>query len=275
MFSFYEFDPFASYVSNKDGRFYISDTELAHQHGRLQYHSEALGRLWSLGRRAMVELSHFSHREPISDIDPSFSRDDFEELASFYKKYADELRPKVAIVISQGGIDVRRVDEEPISIDKAVEEISHQSRPDVFRIAFALTVHGDPDDDVTLVYRLCFLMACLEQIGNTLVDLELNHSAALTSAMDAAEYLAYAQEILGRINLKKAERRARARENAAKSHTENRKLREEALDFYKKHRGEFKSAEAAARHISGKVVPVTQRTVVGWIRAWLKTQPAS
>lgn len=74
---------------------------------------------------------------------------------------------------------------------------------------------------------------------------------------------------------KVAQRRSQtAREAAAKRHEENVALREQAIQHYEANEGRFPSMEAAAREISTKIVPVTTRTVVDWIRAHKKQRSA-
>ncbi len=52
-----------------------------------------------------------------------------------------------------------------------------------------------------------------------------------------------------------------ARFKAQKRHTENRDLKEAAIAYYAKHRGEFKSKDEAAQFIAERIVPLKPRTV--------------
>lgn len=54
-------------------------------------------------------------------------------------------------------------------------------------------------------------------------------------------------------------------------HRENREMRKEAIRYYEEHAAEFKGLDAAALAIAGKIVPVTFRTVHGWISAHRKS----
>lgn len=74
---------------------------------------------------------------------------------------------------------------------------------------------------------------------------------------------------------KAAQRRSEtAKEAAAKRYEEHVILREETIRYYEEHESTFKSMEEAARAIAGKIVPVTHRTVVDWIRAHRKQRSA-
>lgn len=65
------------------------------------------------------------------------------------------------------------------------------------------------------------------------------------------------------------------RKAAAKRHEENVALRECAIQYYEAHEASFRSIESAAAAIAGKIVPVTHRTVVDWLRAHKKQRSAS
>jgi hypothetical protein len=74
---------------------------------------------------------------------------------------------------------------------------------------------------------------------------------------------------------KAAQRRtAVAREAAAKRHQEHAMFREYVIQYFEEHESEFKSAEDAAAAIAGKVVKVSHRTVVDWIRTHKKQRSA-
>lgn len=60
-----------------------------------------------------------------------------------------------------------------------------------------------------------------------------------------------------------------ARRAAFARHAENRQMKSEAIEWFEKNKGQFKSKDAAAEAIAGKVAPVTFRTA----RNWLKTPP--
>lgn len=66
-----------------------------------------------------------------------------------------------------------------------------------------------------------------------------------------------------------------ARKGADARHAENRQLREFALKHYEQNRSSYRSVEAAAEAIAGRVVPVTQRTVRGWIAAYNKSKQSA
>lgn len=69
-------------------------------------------------------------------------------------------------------------------------------------------------------------------------------------------------------------RSAVAREAAAKRHEEHDLCRQDVIQHYEENQASYKSVEAAARAIAGKLVPMTHRTVVEWIRAYKKQQSA-
>lgn len=52
-----------------------------------------------------------------------------------------------------------------------------------------------------------------------------------------------------------------ARFKAQKRHTENRDLKAEAIAYYRDHRDEFSSKDAAAQFIAERIVPLKERTV--------------
>jgi hypothetical protein len=49
-------------------------------------------------------------------------------------------------------------------------------------------------------------------------------------------------------------------------HKENRAMKEQVLEWWKKNAGEVRSKDAAAEQIAGKVVPVSFRTVRDWLK---------
>lgn len=75
---------------------------------------------------------------------------------------------------------------------------------------------------------------------------------------------------------KAAQHRSDAAKKAAmKSHEEHAQIREYTIKYFEENESEFKSAEAAATAIAGKVVNVSHRTVADWIRAHKKQRSAS
>ena len=58
---------------------------------------------------------------------------------------------------------------------------------------------------------------------------------------------------------------SQSREAAGARHHENRELRNQAIQHYIAHEASYKSMDAAATAIAGKIVPVTFRTVRNWI----------
>lgn len=65
-----------------------------------------------------------------------------------------------------------------------------------------------------------------------------------------------------------------AKKAAKARHAENHAMKDEAIAYYEKNKDRFKSQDAAAEAIAGKVVPVTFRTVRGWIAEHRKMQSA-
>ncbi len=57
---------------------------------------------------------------------------------------------------------------------------------------------------------------------------------------------------------------------ANKRHEENRAMREQVIQHYTANESTYRSVEAAAKAIAGKIVPVAQRTVADWIREFKK-----
>lgn len=65
-----------------------------------------------------------------------------------------------------------------------------------------------------------------------------------------------------------------ARDAADKRHEENRAMRAQVIQHYEENETKFKSIEAAAEAIAGKIVPVKHRTVADWIREFRKQRSA-
>ncbi|ATA55196.1 hypothetical protein CKY39_19740 [Variovorax boronicumulans] len=85
--------------------------------------------------------------------------------------------------------------------------------------------------------------------------------------------VAHANEAAGQQAMISA-RSALARTAAAARHAENRAFKQDVFSWCDKNMGKFKSMDAAAEAIAGKVVSVTFRTARDWIAEWKKLRSA-
>ncbi len=153
---------------------------------------------------------------------------------------------------------------------------------------------GGKDYECFSVLALWMLADCLDWLGRQ------SYSLAGESALKAMDAISHAEHLhdresqeeiqaffLQQLKSKESEveeqaekiaaqrRTENARKGASKRHEEHAILRQEALEHYETHKDEYRSMEDAARNIAGVIVPVTHRTVVGWISKHRKTQSAS
>jgi hypothetical protein len=63
-----------------------------------------------------------------------------------------------------------------------------------------------------------------------------------------------------------------ARAAASERHRENRDMKRLAFTWLSAHRAKYRSMDAAAEAIAGKVVPISVRTARGWVSDWHKEQ---
>ena len=61
---------------------------------------------------------------------------------------------------------------------------------------------------------------------------------------------------------------------AAKAHAENRAMKNDVFTWCDNHMAEYRSMDAAASAVAGKLVPMTWRTVRDWMTAWKKVRSA-
>lgn len=73
---------------------------------------------------------------------------------------------------------------------------------------------------------------------------------------------------------KKAFRSAMAKTAALVAHAEHHAMKQQVFEWLEVNMRNFRSMDAAAEAIAGKLVPVTFRTVRGWIGEWKKQHPA-
>jgi hypothetical protein len=89
----------------------------------------------------------------------------------------------------------------------------------------------------------------------------------------ARTYLGYLRgTIAGREVGVRTAARVRATRGATARHKENRGMKNDAFDWLSKNMERFRSKDAAAKAISGDVVPVEFRTARNWIDQWEKTR---
>lgn len=69
-----------------------------------------------------------------------------------------------------------------------------------------------------------------------------------------------------------ADRSARGKKAATARHAENHAMKADAMAYYEQNRHKFKSKDAAAEAIAGRIVPMTFRVVRGWITEYHKKQ---
>ena len=73
----------------------------------------------------------------------------------------------------------------------------------------------------------------------------------------------------------KISKSATASRNAHLGHKEDRAMKADVFEWLNANFSKFKSADAAAEAIQGKVANITFRTAGGWIKQWKKQRPAS
>ncbi|MET3459787.1 hypothetical protein [Variovorax atrisoli] len=100
-------------------------------------------------------------------------------------------------------------------------------------------------------------------------------SEAWSYAIEAARWVGILQGFHSRTGLENANSASQlARLGAAAAHAENRAMKALVMTWCDSNMGQFKSMDAAAEAVAGKLVPVKFRTARQWIGDWRKLRSA-
>lgn len=114
--------------------------------------------------------------------------------------------------------------------------------------------------NVACAYAACALRTIDEDIGRKAV-------------VDGTYWLGIAQGFIAAFEVGKGEL-GLAKIAADARHVENRQMKADVFQWCERNLQDYRSMDAAAEAIAGNVVPVTFRTVRGWIGEWKKQQSA-
>jgi len=161
-------------------------------------------------------------------------------------------------------------------------ELSNIERaPERAKLLSDLPLKAPPDDSsILLAMAITWFNQAATDIAAGRLERGLNwlaeaHEALVLERGDSMwnEGAALANEAADRDAIVHA-RSALARAAAAARHAENRAFKQDVFSWCDKHMIEFKSMDAAAAAIAGKVVSVTFRTARDWVGDWKKLRSA-
>lgn len=222
-------------------------------------------RLWDVGSEA--------YKSVVKDALESFSALSVDEL--------DEMCTKILKMFREVGFDMsRRIDSKEFRAkDPNGDRISGENirKSDPLNMArfigqllnYPSTLAPPPADileelatcfGVIAIYTLSDIESALAMVGKSpdrIVDM-------YADARDMMEYSDLAHRTL-------LQRKAGAKAAAAARHSENRQMKQEALDYYIANKDQFRSRAAAAREIT-RIVPVTERSIYTWLTDYEKSK---
>ncbi len=116
-------------------------------------------------------------------------------------------------------------------------------------------------------YFVCVaILSCVQTIRASESE---DWNKAWLNAMDAMFWAGFAvgiNQMNGAVrDVLKREKSSFARRGAQSAHSENRALKQQAIEWYEANKSTFRSKDAAAAEISQKVVPMKFRTVRDWL----------
>lgn len=161
-------------------------------------------------------------------------------------------------------------------------ELSNAERaPERAKLLADLPLTAPPDSSsILLAMAISWFNKATSEIAAGRVEQGLNwlaeaHEALVLERGDQMwnDGVAHANEVAGQQAMISA-RSALARTAAAARHAENRAFKQDVFAWCDKNIGKFKSMDAAAEAIAGKVVSVTFRTARDWIAEWKKLRSA-
>lgn len=260
------FDPFATYAIHTDGQIYSARDKPWTFSRAAASDSSASRAIWLVGLDAIALLSNWDDEALVSKVNPELTEEVFWNVVEHYRKFAEEMRQVLAERVRKGGMTLLGPTREKLEIPFVLSCLQEGDDPYIIEKAWAFTSWAPKDDEQMTLFAEAMLIASIESVGGALFEISVNPEYAVESALEAAQFLHRAKQIIGSKRVKDSEKRKRAIANADKRHKENRDLKKTALEHYASHKDDYKSFEAAAKHISTVLIPVTQRTVVTWIR---------
>ncbi|MCA3029712.1 MAG: hypothetical protein ING66_14085 [Rhodocyclaceae bacterium] len=266
MLRFYEFDPYATFIAHGDGAFYRNEADLSRIETQLPKASGTHLRLWSLGRRAMIDLSHRGNPIRQASFSDNFTIDDLTELGEVYVEFSGQLKESLekladtetTVLIDENGLS--------ISTQQTLNLLSNYDAPLVLQTAFERRREQSLSDESATLWQVALLFGALERIGNAFWSIgENDWEWALEASMDAAEMYSWSKEVIVRTMTHQQARSEHAAKGANARHEETRALKEEAKNYYEKNRQALEQNNSEAARQIEKLVPVKFRTAYKWV----------
>jgi hypothetical protein len=157
---------------------------------------------------------------------------------------------------------------------------------EAYRDTFLEVLDGDPRRAVVLLEQMQMLDSVGDFIGGSanqqfelaafgliLMDRLIQNKVDRKDGWESMflyEQMMECQELI-RLPSPETVRRDIIERAARERHKENHAMKRQAIEYYEAHRLEYSSIDAAAAAIARKIVPVTFRTVQGWISEHLRS----
>lgn len=218
--------------------------------------------LWNLGKQAYSVISDLYGSNPTND-----------ELIDEYNVIDHVLTWSIRLLVSDGALLLYSPDSDK-PLDPS-EVFNGRDCTDKLLLAEDLRKSKAHFDEAYKLIKfpfryancICALIVVDQAIVASLGKLREEFAVCISTINQLLSNARIEHEISKRISVQNA----RA---AKKRHQEHRELKVEALEYYKENKSRFRSRAAAAREISKKIVPITERTIDLWLKAYEEQQSA-